>query len=85
LLSFIRFPHAEDVTIRATRRVANYHHAPGQQTVANDSDFTIVSARIFDLKRQAGENDLRVPKVQTPLTQAGLALVGIEGYPHLLL
>jgi len=73
------------VTIRATRRVANYHHAPGKQTVADDADFTIVPARIFDLKREAGENELRVLKVQTPLTQGGRALAGIEGYAHGLL
>src|SRR5687768_12389073 len=34
LLSFIRFPHTEDVTVRATRRVADDHHASGKQAIA---------------------------------------------------
>ena len=73
------------MTIRATRRVANYYHAPDKHAVADDSDFPIVSARIFDIKREAGKNDLRVFKVQTALTQGGLSLVGVEDYSHLLL
>jgi hypothetical protein len=57
------------VTIRATRCVADYHHAASQKAVADDSYFTIVLACGLDLKRHAGEDDRCVFEVQSALFQ----------------
>ena len=49
------------MAIRATRRVADDHHASGKQAIADDPSFTIFLARVFDLKRHAREYQLYLP------------------------
>ena len=56
LLSVICFPHAEDVAIRATRRVANHHHSVTKHSKADDSLFAVVPTQIFRLERRACED-----------------------------
>lgn len=60
MLAVIRFPHAKDVTVRATRGVANHHQAACKQAIADDSDFTVVLARVLDLQRDAAEHQLGI-------------------------
>jgi hypothetical protein len=44
------------------------------QSNADDSDFTIVSPSIWDLDRWAGEDVLRIEKIQAALLQGSDAL-----------
>ena len=81
----IRFPHTKDVTGRATRCVADHNHPPCKKAIADDSDFTVVFARVLDLQGRPGEHDLRVLEIQTSLPKCSLALLGIVGDAHGLL
>jgi len=74
LLSVICFPHAEDVAIRATRRVADYHHSVAKQSKANDSLLAVVLAQVFRFKRRTRENNGGILKVEASLLQCFAAL-----------
>ena len=73
-LAVIGFPHAEDVTIRATRRVANNDNPTMEQTKADDADFTVASAIVFDLERRSRENELCVLEVESAFRKGGGSL-----------
>ena len=64
LFTIVCLSHAEYVARCTARGVANYNETPGQQAVANDAAFAIVLARVFDLDRDALEDDDCVFKVQ---------------------
>ena len=53
--------------------------------MADDSHFTIVFARVLDLKRYAGKDNLGIFEIQPTLFQRSLALLGIVGHAHRLL
>jgi len=61
--------HAEYVARCTPRGVADYNEAPGQHPVANDAAFAVVLPRIFDLNRDALEDDSCVFKVQPAIGQ----------------
>jgi hypothetical protein len=50
LFAVIGFPHAEDVAIRATRRVADHNHSIPQHPEADDALFALVLAGVFGLE-----------------------------------
>jgi hypothetical protein len=85
LFAFIGFPHAEYVTIRATRCVSNDDHSPGQRPVANDALFAVLFARVFDLKGNSREHDFSIPKVEPSFHQSLVTLGWIECDTHGLL
>jgi hypothetical protein len=63
-LSVICFPHAEDVAIRATRRVADHHHSITKHPKADDSFFAVVLAQVFRLESRACKDQDRIRKVK---------------------
>src|SRR6478609_9709142 len=63
----IGFPHAENVAIRATRRVADDHHSALQQAIANDASFAIVLSQVFDLYGHTLKDKLGVGEIQSSL------------------
>ncbi len=65
LFAFIGFSHAEDVAIRATRRIPDHYQAALQKTVTNDAYFAIVFAQVFYFKSEAVENIPRIFEIQT--------------------
>jgi len=81
----ICFPHAEDVAIRATRRVANNYDPSAQDTEADDSCFAVVLPLVLDLKSHPGENQLGVLEFETAFSKGSCPLSGIEGDCHGLL
>jgi hypothetical protein len=84
-LAVIGFPHAEDVAIRATRRVAHHNDPSVKDTKADDSGFAITPARILDLESRAGENKCRILKIESALSKRGFPFPWIEGDCHRLL
>jgi hypothetical protein len=84
-LAVISFPHAEDVAIRATRRVAHYNDPSMKDTKADDSRFAVIPARIRDLESRAGKDKCRILKVESALSKGGRSFPRIEGDCHTLL
>jgi hypothetical protein len=82
LFAFIDFPHAEYVTFRATRRVSDDYHPPGQYAVANNSLFAVLLPNVLNLKGDALKNQLGIREVQTSFCQSLFALDRIEGDTH---
>jgi hypothetical protein len=74
LFAVICFPHAEDMAIRATRRVADHDKSIIEQAEADDPLFAVVPPLIDGLKRWACEDVLGVFKIQTSLAQRDFAL-----------
>jgi len=62
-LSFIGLPHAEDVTIRATRGVTHNDNPTRQQAVADDALLAVVPPSVFDLYRDTGKDQRRVCEI----------------------
>ena len=65
----IGFPHAENVAIRATRRVTDDDHSALQQAVANDASFAIVFSQILKFHSHTCKDVLGVGEIQS---QVGL-------------
>lgn len=84
-LAVIGFPHAKDVAIRATRRVANHNDPSVEDTKADDSRFAVVPADILDFERRAGKDNCRILEVQTAFSKGGRPFLRIEGNCHELL
>jgi hypothetical protein len=84
-LAVIGFPHAKDVAIRATRRVAHPNDPSVKQTEADDSPFAVTPARVLDLESRAGENKCRILKIESALSEGGCSFPSIEGDCHRLL
>ena len=84
-LAVICFPHAKDVAIRATRRIANDDNPTMEQTKADNSRFAVVPAVVLDFKRRSRENELRVLEVKPALGKGGCLLGRIERDWHELL
>ncbi len=82
LFAFIGFPHAENVTIRATRRVAQDNQPLFQQAIANNSLLTVVPSCVFNLKCDTSEDQLSICEVQPTFSQCYCALGRIEGDCH---
>ena len=74
LFAVIGFPHAEDVAIRATRRVANDNNTTVEQTEADDAEFTVVSAIVFDLECRSRENQLCVLEIESAFREGSCSL-----------
>jgi hypothetical protein len=77
-LSFIGLPHAEDVTVRAARRVAHNDKASRQQPVADDALLAVVPPGVFDLYRDTGKDQRCVCEIQSTFGQRLRALDRIE-------
>jgi len=84
-LAVICFPHAENVAIRATRRVANDNDPVAQHTETDDSRFAVVPALVFDFEGRSGENQFGVPEIETTIGKGGCSFPWIEGDCHRLL
>jgi hypothetical protein len=84
MLTSIGLSHAEDVAIRATRRVADDDQASFELAVAEHPGFAIVLARVFDLHGHTGEDDRGIFKVQASFLQRTGTLVRIVGNAHRL-
>ena len=84
-LAVIGFPHAKDVAIRATRRVAHHNDPSVKDTEADDSGFAIAPARILDLESRAGENKCRILKIESAFSKGNCSFPRIEGDCHWLL
>ena len=69
LFTVICLSHTKNVTHRATRGVADNHHAFGQLAVTNDPLFTVVLARILNFDCQAIKHGNRIYKVQSAICQ----------------
>jgi hypothetical protein len=82
LLTIIGLSHAEDVTYRATRGVADHNDTTVQEAVADDSTFTIVLAFIHYLNREASEDDRSVFEVKASIREGLLAFGRIVGDAH---
>jgi hypothetical protein len=74
LFAVICFPHAEDMAIRATRRVADHDKSIIEPAEADDPLFAVVPPLIDGLERWACEDVLGVFKIQTSLAQRDFAL-----------
>ena len=68
LFTIVCLSHAEYVTRCTPRGVADYNETPGQQAVANDAAFAVILPRIFDLDRDAFEDDSGIFKVQSAIS-----------------
>lgn len=84
-LAVIGFPHAKDVAIRATRRVAYNNNPSVKDTKADDSRFAVIPASILSLECRAGKYKCRIPKVESALSKGSCSFLGIEGDCHRLL
>jgi hypothetical protein len=62
---------------RATRRVADHHHATFKQAIADDPDFTVILARVLDLHSGSGEDDAGVLEATIP--EGDFTLRGVIG------
>jgi hypothetical protein len=85
LFTFICFPHTEDVTNRATRRVANNDHSAFQKAKTDDAGFTIVLAKIFNLNRDAFKDYFSVSEIKPSVSQRLIAFGRVEGDFHLVI
>jgi hypothetical protein len=85
LFAVIGFPNAEDMAIRATRCISNHHHSTFQLSEANHAHLAIVHGRVFQLQRDAGEDQGDIFKVKPSREQSFVALARIEGDFHKLL
>ena len=83
LLTIIGLSHAEHVAIRATRRVPNNYQSVFQASVADDSTFAVVLARVFDLDCRPFEDGQGIFEVETALDERLLSLGWIVGQAHL--
>jgi hypothetical protein len=52
------------MAIRATRRVADHHHAVTKHSKADDSLFAVVLSQVFRLERRTCKDDCRILKVE---------------------
>jgi len=84
-LAVICFPHAENVAIRATRRVANDNDPSAQHAETDDSRFAIGPPVVLDLESRTGENQFGVLKIETAVRKSGCSFPWIEGDCHGLL
>lgn len=84
-LAVIGFPHAKDVAIRATRRVANHNDPSVKDTKADDSRFAVIPASVLDFERCAREYKCCVVEVEPTFGKGGCSLPRIECDYHRLL
>ena len=82
LLAVICFPHAENVTVRATRRVTHYNQTLTKEPEANDPLLAVVVALIFSLERRPSKDLRSVCKVQPAINQRQISLARVEGDFH---
>ena len=82
LLTIIGLSHAEHVAIRATRRVPNDYQSVFQTSVADESTFAVVLARVFDLDCRSFKDDHGIFEVETALDKRLLSLGWIVGQAH---
>jgi hypothetical protein len=68
----------KDVTIRATRRVANHDDSVAKRAEANHPNLTIVFTHILDLEADAVENFFSVLEVEPTGHQSDPALFGVK-------
>jgi hypothetical protein len=74
----IGFPHAENVAIRATRRVSDDDHSALQYAVTNDASFAIVLSQILYLYGHTRKDKLGAGEIQSSLGLCSSALGLIE-------
>ena len=84
MLTIIGLSHAEHVADRATRRVSDDNHPVLQAAVADDSTFTVVHARVFDLYGRSFKHDQSIFEVKAALSESLLSLGWIERQAHLV-
>jgi hypothetical protein len=82
LFAFIGFPHAEDVTIRATRRVAHDDHPAFEHAMADDAYLAAVLPCVFDLQCDTCKDFGGISEVQSAFRQRLLAFRLIEREHH---
>ena len=82
LLAVIGFPHAEHMAIRATRCVADDHHAIAKHSEANHPPFAVALACVFGLEERLLEYELGILEVQLPCCQRLCPLLWIVGDRH---
>ena len=82
LLAVIGFPHAEDVAIRATRRVTHHDHAVREHPEADHPDLAIRLAEVLNLEVRAGKDLKRILEVEPTIGKCFVALPGIVGDAH---
>ena len=81
LFTIIGFPHAENVAYRCAPRCIPNHDDPTFQTAkADDSLFTVVLARVFDLNGDAFEYAHGVSEVETAFCHGLGSLCWVERY-----
>lgn len=78
----IGLSHADYVAIRATRRVPDDYKPTIQKPLADDSTFTVVLARVFDLDGGAFEDGQRIFEVKPALGQSLRSLGWTIGQMH---
>ena len=74
LLTIVGLSHAEDVTHRATRGVADDHQAVPQHSKAEDPGLPVVPPLVFDLGGQSIEDQCGILEVKSAVGQSPLAL-----------
>ena len=82
MLTIIGLSHAEHVAIRAARRVPNDNQSVFEASVADDSTFTVVLARVLDLDCRTFEDDRSVFEVEAALDESPFALCWIVCQMH---
>ena len=83
-LAVIGFPHAEDVAIRATRRVTNNNHPVMEHAEANNPSLTLVHAYILGLEVRSIENTLGILEIQASGRKRLFALLRIVCDCHMV-
>jgi hypothetical protein len=74
LLAVIGFPHAENVTIRATRCVPDDNHSIIKEAEANDSALAIVSTQVLRLEVGTLKDNTGIVEIKATCGKSSFAL-----------
>jgi len=84
LLTVIGFPHAEDMAIRATRRVADDDHSIAEHAEANHPLLTVILTYILYLEAWSAKDKFSIFEVQASQRQGLCALLRIVCDGHVV-
>jgi hypothetical protein len=82
LFAGIGFPHAENVSIVAARRIAHDDDPPGELAEAENAWLAVLPALVLDLDGHPCENQERVLEIEPSLGQRAQPLGRVEGDAH---
>jgi len=82
LLAVIGFPHAKDVTIRATRRVAHHNHPIVEHPETDHPNLAVLFATILRLEVRAGKDLKCILEVEAAIEESLFAFLEIVCDAH---